>query len=171
MPSLPKSLAAVRSAVASLLRPADHPGSLNSVDDIANALNIAADIYGSHDIYTKASTTLLLRAFAYDAGTVVLAYDEVFGHRRDINIPYVRTPVRTGCDQGGVAVFGRLSSMEAEKRAEIVRVTPRRRATRGELLFRSVAHLEQFWNLKLKCQFENLALCHKLVQQFNWWTS
>ena len=120
MPSLPKSLAAVRAAVASLLRPADHSGSLYSADDIADALNIAANVDGSASISTKVDVTLLLRAFANDAADeFVLAYDQVFGRQRDRNILYVRKPARTGCK--GVTVFGRFSSMEVAKRADVVR--------------------------------------------------
>ena len=42
-------------------------------------------------------------------------------HRLDTNILYVRKAVQTGRDQGDIAVFGYFSSMEAAKRAEIVR--------------------------------------------------
>ena len=91
MPSFPKSLAAVRAAVASLLRPADHSGSLYSADDIADALNIAANVDGSASISTKVDVTLLLRAFANDtADEFVLAYAEHFCRDQDRNVLYIR---------------------------------------------------------------------------------
>ena len=52
MPSLQKNLAAVQAAITSLLWPTEHSGSLYSVNNTANALNIAANIDGNHTIST-----------------------------------------------------------------------------------------------------------------------
>ena len=60
MPCLPKSLAAVRTAVASLLRSSDRAGSLHGADNITVLLNIAADVSSDAGI----DVTMLLRAFA-----------------------------------------------------------------------------------------------------------
>ena len=68
MPHLPKHLAPVRAAVASILLLQDHVSRLNSAADISNALNIAADVGGNDAINTDVDATLLLRAFAYEGG-------------------------------------------------------------------------------------------------------
>ena len=64
MPHLPKRLAPVRSAVASLLYHYCHIGNLYSAGNIANALNNAADVDGDNAINSSVDTTLLVRAFA-----------------------------------------------------------------------------------------------------------
>ena len=48
IPHLPKKLAPVRAAVASILLPQDHISRLYSAADIANALNFAADVDGNN---------------------------------------------------------------------------------------------------------------------------
>ena len=50
MPVLPKNLAAVRNAVASILRSGEHVGMLYSAGDIAAMLRIAADADNNSDI-------------------------------------------------------------------------------------------------------------------------
>ena len=50
MPHLPKSLAPVRSAVVSLLRPRHHFSNLYTATDIAEALNVAANVNGNPTI-------------------------------------------------------------------------------------------------------------------------
>ena len=86
MPNLPKSLAAVRAAVASILRPSPRSGSHSDADDVVNALNIVADAASSTSGATKVNVTLLLCAFANAAADgSVLAYDKVFGCHRDMS--------------------------------------------------------------------------------------
>ena len=50
MPHLPKKLALVLAAVASILLPWDRGSHLYSAADIANALNVAADVDGNDAI-------------------------------------------------------------------------------------------------------------------------
>ena len=65
MPQLPKKLAAVCAAVASILLPQDHVSRLYSAADISNALNIAADVDGNDAINAGVDATLLLRVFVH----------------------------------------------------------------------------------------------------------
>jgi len=126
MPTLPKSLAAVRAAVASLLWPICHFDNLYTADDIANALNIAADVDGCKDANAKVDVTLLLRAFANDAAEFVLPYAEHFCRDPDSHVLSIRRIKKPGRHEGKGrihAVFGRFSSMEAAKRAHVVRWT------------------------------------------------
>ena len=124
MPTLPNRLAAVRAAVASLLRNQNHAGSLHSAEDIADALNAAADFNGNAAISLGIDVSLLLRAFANDAADeFVLAYDEVFGHRRDKNVLFIRRAKRVGRHEGKGQqrmLVGRFSSMETVMRANVV---------------------------------------------------
>ena len=60
MPHLPKKLAPVRAAVASLLLSYHHVGNLYSAGDIANALNTEADVDGNDSINAGVDVTLLL---------------------------------------------------------------------------------------------------------------
>ena len=66
MPHLPKKLAPVCVTVASILLPQDHVSHLYSAADIANALNVAADVDGNDAINAGVDTTLLLCAFIYE---------------------------------------------------------------------------------------------------------
>ena len=87
MPCLPKSLAAVRTAVSALIRSSDHAGSLYGGDDIATSLNIAANATSDAGI----DVMMFLCAFANEAmDEYKLKYDERFGCRGDGNVLYVR---------------------------------------------------------------------------------
>ena len=87
MPTLPNRLAAVRAAVASLLRNKNHAGSLHSAEDIVDALNAAADFNGNAAISLGIDVSLMLRAFPNDAADeFVFAYNEAVGHHRDKNV-------------------------------------------------------------------------------------
>ena len=80
MPSLPNNLAAVRRAVASILRLDVHVGNLYNVNDIAYALRVSADIRGDPEIGIDIDSHLVLRAFAFDGrASYTLPYDSVFG--------------------------------------------------------------------------------------------
>ena len=79
IPILPKSLATVRSAVASALMSSEHTGKLYSVMDVAGALNMAADVEGNAAITTKVDANLLRRAFAHPDNESVLQYESYFG--------------------------------------------------------------------------------------------
>ena len=83
MPTLPFSHAPVRAAVASMLRSPYHAGNLYPVNDIAIALNIAADITDGAAIYT----TMLLCSFANGAvDEFSLKYDEYFHYYADDHV-------------------------------------------------------------------------------------
>ena len=64
MSTLPGVLAPVRAAMASLLLPTWYANQFYSADDITFILNIAADVADG----ARADATLLLRAFAKEAG-------------------------------------------------------------------------------------------------------
>ena len=64
MPTLPKRLAAVRGAVAALLRDPQRAGDLYGAGDMARELNNAADVHGNKNITKCVDLELLLRAFA-----------------------------------------------------------------------------------------------------------
>ena len=119
--TFPKSLAAVRSAVASALLSSEHAGNLYSVVDIADALNIAADVERNAAITTKVDANLIRRAFAHPDDEFVLQYESYFGCRRNKNVLYARRPVRTARSEAGVFAIGRFSSMEVAKRANVIR--------------------------------------------------
>ena len=50
MPYPPKSLAAIRSAVAAVLRPKLQSGILYSAEDVVHILNVLADVRGNENI-------------------------------------------------------------------------------------------------------------------------
>ena len=121
MPTLPKRLAVVRAAVASLLRNSLRSGSLYGADDIANALNIAAGVDGNSSTSTKVDAALLLRAFANDAeDEFVLVYGDHFCRRQDRNVLYVRKTTKPGRHGGKTVAFGRFSSIDAARRVDVV---------------------------------------------------
>ena len=74
MPTLPTSLAVVRSAVALALLSSEHTGNLSIVMDIAGAFNMTADVEGNATITTKSNANLLRRAFAQPDNEFVLQY-------------------------------------------------------------------------------------------------
>ena len=59
MPTLLKSLAAIRSAVASALLSSEHAGNLHNVMDVADSLNMATDVEGNTAITTKVDANLI----------------------------------------------------------------------------------------------------------------
>ena len=121
MPTLPCSLAPVRAAVASMLRSPDHAGNLYRADDVATALNIAADVTDGAAI----DTTMLLRAFANEAADeFILRYDEHFHCHGDGNVLYVHRKIKPGRHEGKHQrnlFIGRFGSMESARRATAVR--------------------------------------------------
>ena len=81
MPHLPKSLAPVRSAVVSLLRPRHHFSNLYTATDIAEALDVAANVSGNPAIDRGVDASLVLRAFAFDGmDEIFLSLKDVFGY-------------------------------------------------------------------------------------------
>ena len=60
MPYLPKSLAAIRNAVAAVLRPKLQSGSLYSAEDVAHVLNVSADVSGNENIGIDIDAQLLI---------------------------------------------------------------------------------------------------------------
>ena len=76
-----------------MLRSPDHAGNLYRADDVATALNIAADVTDGAAI----DTTMLLRAFANEAAEeFVLTYDGHFHCHGDSNVLYVRRVAKPG---------------------------------------------------------------------------
>jgi hypothetical protein len=104
-----------------MLRSPDHAGNLYRADDVAAALNIAADVTDGAAI----DTTMLLRAFANEAtDEFVLAYDGHFHCHGDGNVLYVRRKVKPGRHEGKNQMnlfIGRFGSMESARRATAVR--------------------------------------------------
>ena len=104
-----------------MLRSPDHAGNLYRADDVATALNIAADVTDGAAI----DTTMLLRAFANEAADeFVLAYDGHFHCHGDGNVLYVRRVAKPGRHKGKNQVnlfIGRFGSMESARRATAVR--------------------------------------------------
>ena len=107
--------------MASALLSSKHAGNLYSIMDIATALHSAAGVENNAAITTKVDANLIRRAFAHPDNELVLQYESYFGCRRDKNVLYARRPVRTARNEAGVFVIGRFSSMEAAKRATVVR--------------------------------------------------
>ena len=121
MPHLPKSLAPVRSAVVSLLRPRHHFSNLYTATDIAEALNVAANVSGNPAIDRDVDASLVLRAFAFDGmDEIFLSLKDVFGYWRNPYGLYVRKPVRAARNDGGVLAIGRFATIEEASRAAIV---------------------------------------------------
>ena len=68
MPHLPKKLAPVCAAMASILSHYLHVGNLYDAGEIANALNIEADVAGNDAIDADVDATLLFWAFPNEEG-------------------------------------------------------------------------------------------------------
>ena len=100
MSHLPKKLAPVRAAVASILLPQDHVSHLYRPTDIANALNVAADVDGNDAINAGVDAMLLLRAFAYEGeGDYEVPYN-LLSHGGGRSMLYVRRTTKYGREQG-----------------------------------------------------------------------
>ena len=122
MPTLPLSLAGIRNAAASLLLPKQHLGNLYSFDDIAIALNIAADADNNPNVRIDVDAALLKRAFSFDTREEYeLSYDEYFKKKGDRNILYYRSK-RDGQNSSKVSAIGRFSSIRVGQNASIVRL-------------------------------------------------
>ena len=139
MPTLPRSCAVVRKAVALLLGSPDHSGKLYGGEDVAFLLNNAAGVDDNPDVATRMNVTTLLRSFANDAANVYgLEYDDYFQRPGDSNVLFVRREQkggRHGRGTRGAIYFGRFSSMEAGERAVVVRWRVSiDEAVRGELV-------------------------------------
>ena len=123
MPNLPKRLAPVRAAVASPLLLCLHANSLYSGNNIAIALNIAADVKGGGA--RSVDATLLKRSFANGgANEFALAYNDVLGRAGDTDILYVRkTPKHVRIAEGSdfYLSIGWFVSMDAAKCCKDVR--------------------------------------------------
>ena len=121
MPHLPKSLAPVRSAVVSLLRPRHHFSNLYTATDIAEALNVAANVSGNPAIDRGVDASLVLRAFAFDGmDEIFLSLKDVFGYWRNPHGLYVRKPVRAARNDGGVLVIGRFATIEEARSSRML---------------------------------------------------
>ena len=126
MPHLPKKLAPVRAAVASILLPQDHVSRLYSPADIASALNIAADVDGNDTINAGVDAMLLLRAFVYEGeGDYEVPYN-LLGHWGSRSLLHVRREIKHGRKVRGkgnaLSLFiGRFNSIDAAKNARVVR--------------------------------------------------
>ena len=123
MPHLPKKLAPVRAAVASILLPQDHVSHLYSAADIANALNVAADVDGNDAINAGVDVTLLLRAFANEGGDDYFLPCNVLGREESRDVLYVRRTAKHGRKWGNKLSLsiGRFNSIDTAKKARVVR--------------------------------------------------
>ena len=118
---LPKSLAPVRSAVVSLLRPRHHFSNLYTATDIAEALDVAANVSGNPAIDRGVDASLVLRAFAFDGmDEIFLSLKDVFGYWRNPHGLYVRKPVRAARNDGGVLVIGRFATIEEARSSRML---------------------------------------------------
>ena len=79
MPTLPKSLAAVLSAVALALLSSKHAGNIYSVMDTVDALHTVDDVERNTTITAKVDANLLRRTFAHPDNEFVLQYESYFG--------------------------------------------------------------------------------------------
>ena len=123
MPSLPKRLGPVRVAVASILHHHLHIGNLYSAGEIANALNIEADVDGNDAINAGVDVTLLLRAFANEGGDDYELPYSVLGREGSRDVLYVRQAIKYGRKRGNkLSLFiGRFRSSDETKHARVVR--------------------------------------------------
>ena len=123
MPSLPKRLGPVRVAVASILHHHLHIGNLYSAGEIANALNIEADVDGNDAINAGVDVTLLLRAFANEGGDDYELPYSVLGREGSRDVLYVRRAIKYGRKRGNkLSLFiGRFRSSDETKHARVVR--------------------------------------------------
>jgi len=124
MPHLPKRLAPVRAAVALILTPCSNRNRLYPAEDIANAINIAADVKGNAASSHGVDTTLILRAFANEgADEYTLPYGSVLGRDADDQILHVRRESKHGRKAGkdfSIAI-GRFDSIDEAKFAKVIR--------------------------------------------------
>ena len=89
MPSLPKNLAAIRNAIASILRSAGHVGHLYSASDIATILRITADVDNNEAVGIDVDSHLVVRAFSFEQqNEYSLPYDDYFGYAGDNHVLY-----------------------------------------------------------------------------------
>jgi hypothetical protein len=123
MPHLPKKLAPVRAAVASILSHYLHVGNLYDAGEIANALNIEADVAGNDAINAGVDVTLLLRAFANEGGDDYFLPCNVLGREGSRDVLYVRRAIKYGRQRGNkLSLFiGRFRSSDETKHARVVR--------------------------------------------------
>ena len=99
-----------------------HSVRLYSAEDAVHARNIAADVNGSVVTSMKAITPMLLRVFLnYAAYESILVYVEHYCRCKDRIMLYVRRTVKSGRHGGKVTVFGRFSSQEEARNADVVR--------------------------------------------------
>ena len=131
MPHLPKKLAPVPAFVASILLPQDPVSRLYNATDIANAINVAADVDGNDAIDAGVDTTLLLRAFAYEREGDYEAPYNLLGHGGSRSILCVRREMKHGRKWGNKFFLSivRFNSIDATKKARVVRWNLRRPGT------------------------------------------
>ena len=125
MPHLSKRRTPLRAAVALILIPCNYQSRLYPVEDIANAINIAADVNGNATISHGVDATLILRAFANEgADEYTLPYGSVLGRDGDDHILHVRREAKHGQKAGekdfSIAI-GRFGSIDEAKFAKVVR--------------------------------------------------
>jgi hypothetical protein len=111
--------------VALILRPCIHRNRLYPAEDIANAINIAADVKGNADSSHGVDATLILRAFVNeDADEYTLPYGSVLGRDGDSQILHVRREAKHGRKAGGKdfsIAIGRFGSIDEAKFAKVIR--------------------------------------------------
>ena len=97
---LPKKLALVRTAVASILSHYRHVGNLYNVGEITNTPNIKADVAGNATIDAGVDVTLLLWAFANEGWDNYLLPYKFLGREESWDVLYVRWTTKHGRERG-----------------------------------------------------------------------
>ena len=96
MSHLPKNLAPVCAAVASILSHYLYVGNLYDAGEIANALNVEADVAGNDTINAGVNVTLLLWTFANEGGGDSFLSYNVLGREESRDVLYVRQTTKHG---------------------------------------------------------------------------
>ena len=92
MPSLPKNLAAIRNATASILRSAGHVGHLYSASNIATILRITAGVDNNETVGIDVDSHLVVRAFSFEQqNEYSLPYEDYVGYAGNNHVLYHRT--------------------------------------------------------------------------------
>ena len=122
MPSLPKNLAAIRNAIASILRSAGHVGHLYSASDIATILRITADVDNNEAVGIDVDSHLVVRAFSFEQqNEYSLPYGNYFGYAGDNHVLYHRMSGQEAWRARRIIAIGCFSSISEAHDASTVR--------------------------------------------------
>ena len=122
------ALHVVRFAVAQLLVSPVHRRKKYSLEDVAVALNVSANLNAHEDITRHLDVPLLVRAFSNGGlKEYSLRYKDAFGETDDKNILFVSLPTQTGSNSGGTrtatnAYVGCFPSEEIARSVDVSRL-------------------------------------------------